>query len=69
MTPITTTVKVFGVSPDWEPLTKKQCHRTQYVEWAVPKPIYKKLCKMMGKEIKKFHKTCKCERCVKDRKK
>lgn len=65
---VTVTTKVYGTPPDWKPLTKEQWHGTKYIEWDVPEDIHKKLCKMIGKEVKKFHKKCKCESCKNDRK-
>lgn len=60
-------INVYGLPEGWTPLTKKQWHGTTYWEWEIPKALEKKLTKMVKDELKKFHNTCKCERCSNDR--
>lgn len=62
------TVNVYGLPPDWKPPTKKEYHRTTYMEYEIPRSLKKELTKMVDKRLKQFYKECKCDSCKQRRK-
>lgn len=57
-------INVYGInlSPQ-EIQDRSKWHETTYIEYEIPQKLYKKLHKIINKEVKIFEKKCNCGLC------